>query len=47
VGEAAYNCCWYNRTNTFKRHIFLIVIRAQKTLYLSAGALWKLTIEFF
>jgi hypothetical protein len=47
VGDAAYNCHWYKRTKRFKRHILLILIRAQKPLYLSAGALWKMTIDFF
>lgn len=47
VADAAYSCQWYKRTNGFKRHILLILVRTQKPLYLSAGALWKLTIEFF
>jgi hypothetical protein len=47
VGDAAYNCHWYERTNIFKRYIILILVRSQKPLHLSAGALWKLTIEFF
>ncbi|XP_021933716.1 odorant receptor 45b-like, partial [Zootermopsis nevadensis] len=37
VGDAAYSCHWYKRTNRFKRHILLILVRAQKPLYFSAG----------
>jgi len=47
VKEAAYNCRWYTRSKRFKYCILLILIRAEKPVYLSAGALWKLTIELF
>ena len=47
VKEAAYNCRWYTRTERFKYYILMILIRADKPVYLSAGALWKITIEFY
>ncbi|XP_069681211.1 odorant receptor Or2-like [Periplaneta americana] len=47
VGEASYNCGWYDASKKFNTSISLIIMRAQRPALLSVGPFGTLSLELF
>jgi hypothetical protein len=47
VHEASYRCGWYNRTEMFKRILFLLIMRSQKPVKFNAGIFFVVSLETF
>ncbi|XP_069688170.1 odorant receptor 67c-like [Periplaneta americana] len=47
VGEAAYNCGWYDASKKFNTSISLIIMRAQRPAQMSVGPFGTLSLELF
>lgn len=45
VCQSAYSCDWINNDLSFKRDVALVILRSQKTLYLSEGVFGKLSLK--
>lgn len=47
VGQAAYESKWINADDNTKKSLILIIARAQRPCYLTAGKFSKLSLETF
>ncbi|KAJ9583492.1 hypothetical protein L9F63_022164, partial [Diploptera punctata] len=47
VAEAAYSCEWYNEPISFQKSIVMIMMRAQRPVYVYFGPFGTLSLGFF
>ena len=47
VHHALYGCTWYDRSESFKRTMLLVIRRAQRPVRLTAGKLYIASMETF
>jgi hypothetical protein len=45
VGQAAYNCMWYERSTDFKRLVLTVLAGAQKPIHITLGKIMPVSIE--
>jgi hypothetical protein len=47
VQKAAYECSWYNRSQSLKKLLQFIIMRAKKPVRMTAGKFYNLSLETF
>jgi len=47
VHHALYGCTWYDRSESFKRKILQVIVRAQRPVRLTAGKLHIVSMQTF
>ena len=47
VHQALYGCTWYGRSESFKRTMLQVIVRAQRPVSLTAGKLYIVSMETF
>ena len=45
MGQAAYNCMWYEQSTDFKRLVLTVLVVAQKPVHITLGKIMALSIE--
>ncbi|KAJ9583890.1 hypothetical protein L9F63_021767 [Diploptera punctata] len=47
IQRAAFECQWYRRSETFKHHLIMVIMRTQKPVYVSGRQFYKLSLQTF